>query len=69
MKQLKAFFEKIGTLPMYGVAYNVQGLTEIKYWDQLGRKNVVSYIPEGMEVGIFIFETRDNELVIVDRTP
>ena len=69
MKQLKAFFERIGTLPRYGVAYNVQGLTEIKYWDQSGRKIVLDHIPEVMEAGIFIFETRDNELVIVDRTP
>ena len=51
MKQLKAFFERMGTLPMYGVAYNVQGLTEIKYWDQSGKKIVLNHIPEGLEVG------------------
>ena len=67
MKALEDYFRKLGTLPEYGIAYNIDGLQEIMYWDTEGKATVIKSIPEGLEEGIHSFKSSNNSLILVNK--
>ena len=68
MKALEKLFKKIGELPEYGIAYNLKGLSEVRYWDSNGKEIHIGEAPEDLESGIFFFESQDGKIVLLDRS-
>ena len=64
MKSLESFFRQFGISPEYGIAYNLTGLKEIKYWDKEGQVNILKEVPQGLEEGIFTFKSTGDELTL-----
>ena len=57
MKVLENYFNLKGISEIdYGIAYNIEEINEVKYWDTNGQEVVLKEIPDGMESGIFCFK-------------
>ena len=67
MEILDELFKKIGIFPEYGIAYNINGLKEIRFWDTNMKETVLNEIPEGLGKGIFIFCYQDGKIVSIRR--
>ena len=68
MKALEVYFRKLGDLPDYGIAYNIDGLQEIKYWDKEGRASIIKGVPADLEEGIYSFKSSDGSLVLLKQS-
>ena len=68
MKALEVYFRKLGDLPDYGIAYNIDGLQEIKYWDTEGRVSIIKGVPADLEEGIYSFKSSDGSLVLLKQS-
>ncbi len=68
MKPLEELFKQIGTFPEYGIAYNIKGLEEIRFWDTNMTETVIDQVPSGLARGIYIFSYQHGELVFLRRT-
>ena len=68
MKALEKLFKKIGVSPEYGIAYNIKGLNEVRYWDSNGKEIHIGDAPEDLERGIFLFESQNGKIVLLDRS-
>ena len=63
MKALEKYFNNKGIMEVeYGIAYNIEEITEVKYWDKDGEEVVLKEIPEGMESGIFCFKYQNGKI-------
>ncbi|MDC0254962.1 hypothetical protein OAK75_08685 [Bacteriovoracales bacterium] len=68
MKPLEELFKQIGTYPEYGIAYNIKGLEEIRFWDTNMTETVIDEVPSDLARGIYIFSYQDGELISLRRT-
>ena len=63
MKVLEQYFFSKGILEVdYGIAYNIEEINEVKYWDKNGEEVILKELPEGMETGIFCFKYQNGQI-------
>ncbi len=65
MKALELFFKQKGLSPYFGIAYNLKGLQEVKFWDQEGEIYVIKEVPLDLDEGIHTFKVENDQITKV----
>ena len=60
MKALEKYFNNKGIMEID--YYNIEEITEVKYWDKDGEEVILKEIPEGMESGILCFKYQNGKI-------